>query len=98
MRESMEGPARGSLDDGAPFYFATQEPPSAAAIDDDVYLTVTAATPRFPGQVETIDIILSLDYAMHVVAELSRAVVEAAKSEADRAVSPLTPPAQRSRA
>ena len=87
-----------SIDDGAPFFFATQEPPSAAAIDDDVYLTVTAATPRFPGQVETIDIVLSLDYAMHVVAELSRAVVEAAKSGADRAVSPLSPPIRRSRA
>ncbi len=49
-----------SLEDGAPFFFATQEPPSATAIDDDIYLTVTTAMPAFPGHVETIDIILSL--------------------------------------
>ena len=54
-----------SVDDGAPFFFATHEPPSATAIDDDVYLTVTTAAPGFPGKVETIDIILSLDYARH---------------------------------
>ena len=38
-----------SLEDGAPFFFATQEPPSATAIDDDIYLTVTTAVPAFPG-------------------------------------------------
>jgi len=32
--------------------------------------------------VETIDIILSLDYARHVVAQLSRAVEQAERSEA----------------
>ena len=71
-----------SFEDGAPFFFATHEPPSAAAIDDDVYLTVTTAMPAFPGQVETIDIILSLDYARHVIAQLSRAVAQATKNEA----------------
>ena len=62
------------VEDGAPFFFATQQPPSATAIDEDIYLTVTTATPSFPGQVETIDIILTLDYAKHVIAQLSRAV------------------------
>ena len=38
--------------------------------------------PAFPGQVETIDIILSLDYARHVIAQLSRAVAQATKDEA----------------
>ena len=71
-----------SLEDGAPFFFAAQEPPSATAIDDDVYLTVTTAMPACPGQVETIDIILSLDYARRVIAQLLRAVAQAAKNEA----------------
>jgi hypothetical protein len=30
---------------GAPFFFATDEPPTAAAIDDDIYLTVTTRGP-----------------------------------------------------
>ena len=71
-----------SIEDGAPFFFASGEPPSATAIDDDVYLTVRAAMPAFPGHVETIDIIFSLDFAKHVVAELSRAVSQAEKNEA----------------
>jgi hypothetical protein len=37
---------------GAPFFFATDEPPTAAAIDDDIYLTVTVAVPDCPGKVE----------------------------------------------
>ncbi len=67
---------------GAPFFFATDEPPTAAAIDDDIYLTVTTAVPAFPGKVESIDIILSLDYARHVIAQLSGAVATAMKNEA----------------
>jgi hypothetical protein len=73
---------RETCEDGAPFFFATREPPSATAIDDDIYLTVTTATPACPGEVETIDIILSLDYAKHVIAQLSGAVAQAAKNEA----------------
>ncbi len=69
-------------EDGAPFFFATREPPSATAIDDDIYLTVTTAVPAFPGKVESIDIILSLDYARHVIAQLSGAVATAMKNEA----------------
>ncbi len=68
--------------DGAPFFFATREPPSATAIHDDIYLTVTTAVPAFPGKVEAIDIILSLDYARHVIAQLSGAVAAAMKNEA----------------
>jgi hypothetical protein len=30
---------------GALFFFATDEPPTVAAIDDDIYLTVTTAVP-----------------------------------------------------
>ena len=69
-------------EDGAPFFFATREPPSATAIDDDIYLTVTTAVPAFPGKVESIDIILSLDHARHVIAQLSGAVATAMKNEA----------------
>jgi hypothetical protein len=66
--------------DGAPFFFATERPPTAAAIDDDIYLTVTAAVPEFPGKVEAVDIILSLDYARQVIAQLSAAVATATAS------------------
>ena len=37
--------------------------------------------PGDPDKVETIDIILTVDYAKHVVAELSRAVAQAAKNK-----------------
>ena len=66
---------------GAPFFFATGQAPTASAIDDDIYLTVTAAVPEFPGGVETIDIILSVDYAKAVIAQLSTAVIVARSKE-----------------
>jgi hypothetical protein len=34
----------------APFFVAADEPPTAAAIDDDIYLTVTTAVLGFPGK------------------------------------------------
>jgi hypothetical protein len=71
-----------SLEDGAPFFFAMQEPPSATAIDDDIYLTVTMAMPAYPSQVETVDIILSLDYAKHAITQLMQAVARAAENDA----------------
>jgi len=64
-------------EDGFPFFFASEQPPSATAIDEDIYLTVTAADPACPGQVETVDIILSVEYARHVIAQLSHAVASA---------------------
>ncbi len=70
------------VENSAPFFFATHEPPTAAAIDDDIYLTVTAAVPDVPGKVEAIDIILSLDYAKAVIAQLSNAVIAAQRNEA----------------
>jgi hypothetical protein len=70
------------IEDGAPFFFATEQPPTAAAIDDDIYLTLTAAVPDLPGKLETIDIILSLDYAKAVIAQLSTAVVAAGRNDA----------------
>ena len=66
---------------GAPFFFATGEAPAVSAIDDDIYLTVSAAMPDFPDQVETIDIILSVDYARAVIAQLSTAVIAARRKE-----------------
>ena len=68
--------------DGAPFYFATQQPPTAAAIDEDIYVTVTAGVPTHPDQVELIDIILSIEFAKHLLEQLSEAVVVATKNEA----------------
>lgn len=66
----------------APFFFASHEPPSATAIDDDIYLTVTAADPEAPEELEKADIILSLDFARHVIAELSQAGAAATKTGA----------------
>ncbi len=66
---------------GAPFFFATDEPPTAAAIDDDIYLTVTTAVPDRPGEVETIDIVLSVEFAKAVIAQLSTAVIAARRNE-----------------
>jgi hypothetical protein len=60
---------------GAPFLFATREPPTASANDDDIDLTVTAAVPDFPGRVEPIDISRSTSKA--IIAQLSTAVVGA---------------------
>lgn len=66
----------------SPFIFATRSPPSAIAIDDDIYLTVTAADPSFPSEVETVDIILSVEHARHVIAQLAGAVSTATNDEA----------------
>ena len=67
---------------GVTILLASQEPPSASAIDEDIYLTVTTAVPPFQGQVEMIDIILSVDYAKHMIAQLSGAVAAAIRNEA----------------
>ena len=68
--------------DGAPFFFATEQPPSVTAIDEDVYVTITAVHPLFPGEVETVDIILSAGAAAQLIAALSGAVSAAAKNAA----------------
>ena len=72
------------VENSAPFFFATHEPPTAAAIDDDIYLTVMTAVPDLPGKVEAIDIVLTVEYAKAVIAQLSTAVIAARrKKEAD---------------
>jgi len=67
--------------EGRPFYFATQRPPSATAQDDDIYLTITAAAPPSLGHVETIDVTLSIDFAKHVIAQLHEDVELATKDD-----------------
>lgn len=69
------------VEHGAPFYFATQQPPTATAIDEDIYLAVTTRVPDVSGKVEVIDIILSIDFAKAVVLELSSAIVAAGGAE-----------------
>ena len=66
--------------DGAPFYFAMRRPPTAATIDEDIYLTVTAGIPTDPCAVESIDIILSISFAVHVIAQLTHAVEAALRN------------------
>lgn len=63
-----------TVEQGAPFFFATGRAPTAAAIDDDIYLTVTAAVPGLPDEVEAIDIILSVEFAKRAIAALSTAL------------------------
>ena len=65
---------------GAPFFFATERPPTAIAVDDDIYLTVTAAVPDCPGKVEAIDIVLSVEFAGAIIAQLSAAVAAARRN------------------
>jgi hypothetical protein len=67
---------------GGPFFFATDEPPTAAAIDDDIYLTVTVAVPDCPGKVEAIDIVLSVECAKPIIAQLSTAVIASRRYKA----------------
>lgn len=67
---------------GAPFYFATRNPPTASALDEDIYLTVTTTAPPYPDEPTAIDIILSIEYAKHAIAQLSAAVEAATKREA----------------
>jgi hypothetical protein len=69
-------------DDGAPFYFAMRRPPTATVMDEDIYLTVTAGVPSDPTEVESIDIILSVAFAMHVIVQLTQAVETAMRNQA----------------
>jgi hypothetical protein len=71
--------------DGAPFFFASEQPPSAIAIDEDIYLTISATHPLFPGEVETVGIFLSTDTAEHLIEALSGGVSNAAKNTATSA-------------
>ena len=59
------------------------KPPTATAIDDDIYLTVTAAVPGGPGGVEAIDIVLSVEFARAAIAALSSAVTAASRNAAE---------------
>ena len=73
-----------AIEDGAPFFFAIGAPPTATAIDEDIYLTVTTAAPARSGRVEAIDIILSVE-AAKAIAELQKAYRGAARRTADSA-------------
>jgi hypothetical protein len=64
----------------APFYFAMRRPPTAAVMDEDIYLTVTAGVPCHPDKVESIDIILSVPFAIHVIVQLTHAVETAMRN------------------
>ena len=67
--------------EGAPFYFATGRPPTAVALDDEIYLTVTATAPPYPDEPAAIDIILSVEHAKHAIAQLRKAVEAAAQGD-----------------
>jgi hypothetical protein len=64
---------------GAPFFFATMS--RRRRPRSTIYLTVTTAVPDFPGKVEAIDIVLSVEYAKAVIAQLSTAIIAARRNE-----------------
>jgi hypothetical protein len=64
----------GHDEDGAPFYFAMRRPPTATVVDEDICLTVTTGVPFHPDEVKSIDIILSIAFAMHAIVQLTHAV------------------------
>lgn len=66
---------------GAPFFFAAREP-TVTSIEDDIYFTVTAASPDCPGRFEEIDIILSVEYAQQAIVQLRAALVAARENGA----------------
>jgi hypothetical protein len=51
-------------------------------MDDDNYLTVTAGVPTSPEQVDSIDIIFSIGFAVHAIAQLTQAVEAAMRNQA----------------
>jgi len=68
--------------DGGPLFFAAERPPSATAIDEDIYVTIATINPLSPGEVETVDIMLSPGAAAQLIAALNDAVSVAAKNAA----------------
>jgi len=66
--------------DGGPLFFAAERPPpSVTVIDEDIYVTITAVHPLFPGEVETVAIMLSTETAVHLSTALNVAVGIVAK-------------------
>jgi hypothetical protein len=45
-----------------------RRPPSVTAIDEDIYVTITAVHPLLPGDVEPVDIMLSTETAAQLIA------------------------------
>ncbi len=68
-------------EDEAPFYFATQRPPTATVMDEDICLTVTARVPSNSDEVESIHIILSIAFAAQLIAQLTRAADTAMRNK-----------------
>ncbi len=69
---------------GAPFFFATGQAPTGLGDRRRHLFDMTVAVPDHPGQVEAIDIILSVDYARAVIAQMSTAVIAVRHSEDTR--------------
>jgi hypothetical protein len=91
MTVSVEELMTETHEHGAPFFFATGKPPTVAAIDDDICLTVKTAVLNFLGKAEQIDIAVSVEYAKAVISRLSTAVIAAPERAAMISVTPLRP-------
>ncbi len=63
----------------AAFTLAAGSPPSAQALDDDIYLTLPLAAPP-GGEPANVDVFLTVDFARRAIAALERAVGEATRS------------------
>ena len=65
--------------DSAAIVLATREPPTAAALDDDVYLTLPILAPE-GAEPASVDVFLTVEFAQRTIAELQRAVEAATRS------------------
>ncbi len=69
-----------AVQENTPVVLVTRGVPSATVQDDDIYLTVPIVAPSLADQTEAIEIFLSVDFARHLIAQLSEAVEAAAKA------------------
>jgi hypothetical protein len=65
--------------DHGPIVLMTRDAPTAAALDDDIFLTLPVAGPS-AGQVESVDVFLTVDFARAMIAELQAAIEAATKA------------------
>jgi hypothetical protein len=83
MFERQANALRGSMNaihqERTPIVLVAKEPPSAEAIDEDVYLSVPVSVPS-AARTETIDIFLSIDFARRIIAELQQAIEAATRN------------------
>jgi len=74
--------------ENTPVVLVTRGMSSAAAQDEDIYLTLPIAAPSLPDQVQMVDVFLSVELAKHMITQLSEAVEVAVKRDVCEVVEP----------